>query len=189
MSSAEIFLLRDAGAVKRSHTLRTLFERNVAEHSWGVAMLVRQVYAWAGVAPPSRVLLAALCHDLSEYVTGDLPATAKREHPALKLAANAVTTPWEEKLGLRYELTQDEQKLLLWCDRMEFALCALEEVTAGNQFFAGPAHRITSWLHQMEPPTVNGRNLGTPCNALLNEINYNLDQLLPSNWRTEHAES
>lgn len=189
MSAAEIFLLRDAGVVKRSHTLRTLFDRNVAEHSWGVAMLVRQVYAWAGLAPPSRVLLAALCHDLSELVTGDLPATAKREHPALRAAANAVTTPWEKRLGLRYELTDDEQLTLLYCDRMEFALYALEEVTAGNRFFAGPAHRITTWLQTMPPPVIGDKNMYTPCSALLTEINHNLNQLLPMGWRDEHDES
>ena len=189
MSAAEVFLLRDAGAVKRSHTLRTLFERNVAEHSWGVAMLVRQVYAWAdiGVPPPSRVLLAALCHDLSEYVTGDLPATAKRDYPKLKAAANDATTIWEQDLGLRYELTVAEQDLLLWCDRMEFALYALEEVTAGNRFFAGPAHRITSWLAGMKVPCVGGSTVGQ-CRTLLYEINFNLDQLMPAGWRKDHDE-
>ena len=124
----EVFLLRDAGAVKRSHTCRTIKERNVAEHSHGVAMLIISLYKAAGIRPSGDLLAAALCHDLSEIATGDIPAPVKRYHPELKEELHKITEAWERHMGLLYDLTKDEANLLLWSDRIEFALFSLEEI-------------------------------------------------------------
>jgi 5'-deoxynucleotidase YfbR-like HD superfamily hydrolase len=148
----KVFLMRDAGVVKRSHTCRTLVDRNVAEHSHGVAMLVLLLYAEAGVLPRPELLAAALTHDLSEIATGDTPAPVKREHPALKQTLNAISTKWEQDMGVRYHLTQAEEQVLLWCDRMDFALYAFEEVQMGNKYFYEYLHRILGWLHEMPYP-------------------------------------
>jgi 5'-deoxynucleotidase len=147
---SEVLLMRDAGAITRSHTLRRVFtHRNVAEHSYGVAMLILLLYRHDGGAmPPAALLAAALAHDLSEIATGDVPAPVKRDNPELKAELNRITTAWEEKHHLRFGLSVDEQALLKWCDNAEFALYALEEVTAGNRFFMVYLERIINWLER-----------------------------------------
>lgn len=147
-----VMLLRDAGAVTRSHTCRTLHHRNVAEHSHGVATLIVVLLQFADAVPSSNLLCAALVHDLSEIATGDIPAPVKREHPDLKRLLNRISTTWEEDNDLRFALTEHEQELLLWCDRMDFALYALEEVTHGNRFFVEYLTRILDWLGDMPVP-------------------------------------
>lgn len=147
---AQVLELRDAGIVKRSHTCRTLMDRNVAEHSHGVAMLIVALYAPS--LPPADLLAAALTHDLSEIATGDIPAPVKRDNPALKAELHRISEAWEHKMGVRYKLSAKEAELLLWCDRMDFALYALEEVTMGNRYFEEYLARIYSWLCEMPLP-------------------------------------
>lgn len=153
-----VIALRDAGVVKRSHTCRTLVDRNVAEHSHGVAVLVLALYQEAGGMPTPYLLAAALCHDLSEIATGDVPAPVKREHPDLKGVLNRISYAWELAMNVRFGLTDEEQSILLWCDRMDFALYALEEVTMGNRYFREYLARITDWISEMPPPAVHGDN-------------------------------
>jgi hypothetical protein len=148
----KVFLMRDAGVVKRSHTCRTLMDRNVAEHSHGVAMLVLLLYQEAGAMPSANLLAAALTHDLSEIATGDIPAPVKRDNTDVKRAMHRISHEWEENHGIRFDLTNEEATLLLWCDRMDFALFSLEEVTMGNRFFLEYLHRIIGWLQGMDCP-------------------------------------
>lgn len=148
----KVLLLRDAGVVQRSHTCRTLKDRNVAEHSHGVAMLALLLYQSVGFAAPAVVLMTALVHDLSEIATGDMPAPVKRQHPALRAELNKVSTAWEEAQGIRYSLQEDQAALLLWCDRMDFALYSLEEVSMGNGLFKSYLNRILYWLTTMPVP-------------------------------------
>jgi 5'-deoxynucleotidase YfbR-like HD superfamily hydrolase len=151
-----VLALRDAGVVKRSHTCRTLMDRNVAEHSHGVAMLVLCLYQHAGGMPTPYLLAAALCHDLSEIATGDIPAPVKRGHPDLKKTLNRISHAWECEMNVRFGLTDEEQHLLLWCDRMDFALYALEEVTMGNGYFKEYLGRIIQWIKDMPLPSIRG---------------------------------
>jgi 5'-deoxynucleotidase len=166
----KVLLMRDAGAVKRSHTCRTLLERNVAEHSHGVAMLVLLLYAEEGILPRPEVLAAALTHDLSELATGDMPAPVKRENPALRQALHDISHRWEEKHGIWYTLTAEEQHLLLWCDRMDFALYSLEEVTMGNRYFSEFLGRILHWLDELQLPGPPVSKLRFAAHDLLTEI-------------------
>lgn len=148
----KVLLMRDAGVVKRSHTCRTLMDRNVAEHSHGVAMLVLLLHMEAGMVPSAQLLAAALTHDLSELATGDVPAPVKRNNEDVRQALHRISVAWEEEHGIRFYLTDQEADLLLWCDRMDFALFALEEVTMGNRYFLEYLQRITGWLREMEWP-------------------------------------
>lgn len=132
-----IMMLRDCAAVKRSHTCRTLIDHTLASHSHGVAMLVLEVYRYAEystVGPSANILAASLVHDLSERVSGDMPATAKWANPKLKAELNVVSMAWENKHSMRFELSLVEQQVLKWCDLMEFGLTMIEERKYGNTF-------------------------------------------------------
>lgn len=127
--------VRDGGNVVRSHTLRVVGpHQTVAAHSHGVACIVAWLYAYYDMKPPADMLLAAAFHDLSEVVTGDMPATAKWSSPALKDALHKVSEGVELKYGLRANLTTEEQYALRFCDITEFALWSIEQVNLGNRY-------------------------------------------------------
>jgi len=147
--------LRDGGAVVRYHTLRTNRKQSVAEHSHGVAMLVLHVYPEAEVG----VLKAALYHDLSEVVTGDIPATSKWLSPVLAHEENLLADVFRDKYGLRLDLTAFEKHLLKWCDMMELVLWTMEEYAMGNQFAGEVCQRGLTFLGQKDPPTREAKEL------------------------------
>jgi 5'-deoxynucleotidase YfbR-like HD superfamily hydrolase len=177
-----VLLMRDAGAVHRSHTCRTLKDRNVAEHSHGVAMLVLLLYQACGCLPPARMLAAALVHDLSEIATGDMPAPVKVEHPDLKAMLNRISTAWEEQYGLRYTLSENEAHLLLWCDRMDFALFTFEEIEMGNTLFK-PYLRIVTWLVNMPLPLIDDSIHVQMQNSARNLLNAVIEKAQNFGWR------
>lgn len=124
----EAKLYRDAGGVRRYHTQRTLRSQTVAEHSFGICMLIRQVWPDCSRA----MLFAALHHDLPELMTGDIPAPAKRAHPEM----DAYLEHFEQSLHPLYYDTEfmgaEELAVLKWADTMELVLWCLEEYRMGN---------------------------------------------------------
>ena len=125
-----VLLLRDASSVSRYHTVRTHRQQSVADHSHGVAMLMLRIHPSAA----AHVLRAALCHDLAEVVTGDLPAPVKWANPVLKELLAGIEVRYEDALGISTELSEDEMLLLKWCDTMELVLWSWEEVMMGNSY-------------------------------------------------------
>jgi 5'-deoxynucleotidase YfbR-like HD superfamily hydrolase len=121
-------LFRDAGNVRRYHTQRTLRQQTVAEHSFGVLMLVLQVEPIV-----SLHLIKAVCHhDLPELMTGDIPAPAKRAHPQMDTYLEEFEASLEPLYYDTQWLNHDEQALLKWADTMELVLWCLEEWRMGN---------------------------------------------------------
>lgn len=121
----------DGGVIQRYHLKgkRMLTEQNVAEHSWRMAAVL--FYLW----PDTRAALlwALLFHDVSERVTGDVPANIKRVSPAIAEAVNHVSTAEEVRLGIRFALFPEEAKMLSWIDRYEGALHCCDELEMGNR--------------------------------------------------------
>lgn len=69
-----------ASDVKRWGIVKTLRAQSVAEHSYQVAMIARRLCLGYGLDSDqtARVVWAALVHDLSEVLTGDVPTPTKR---------------------------------------------------------------------------------------------------------------
>ena len=145
----KLIAIRAGGAVQRYHTIRTLRPQSVAEHSWGVAMLLHMVAPSA----PSHVLSAALTHDLAELVTGDLPATFKWVlEPAAHDHIKDVEKEFNATHGWDIALTPDEQHLLKWCDMMELVQWAMEELDMGNKLIIPVINNGLDYLRDMGHP-------------------------------------
>lgn len=142
----EAKLYRDAGAVTRYHAKRTLRTQTVADHTFGMLMLVKQVtnLTW----PPHqmrRLYEAVMHHDLPELFTGDVPAPIKRAHPELGPLMDSI----EEGLAPLYQdfaLSEEEACLLKWADRMELVLWCLEEYRMGNTYMGDTVRRGMGWI-------------------------------------------
>ena len=63
--------------VTRWHIVDCIKGQSLAEHSFNVAMIGAAIAIKKGV-DPKPVMIAALLHDLSEVLTGDLPPTTKK---------------------------------------------------------------------------------------------------------------
>jgi len=72
--------LRDMSFVHRWGIVRCIKPQNIAEHSFYVAYYSMQIYRalHPEVDIPPTLLIHALCHDLAETATGDIPGPSKR---------------------------------------------------------------------------------------------------------------
>lgn len=73
--------LYHTGFVQRwhTHTLLARLGQTLGHHQWGVATIIGQLHP----EPSADLILAALWHDVGEFVSGDMPYGAKRNNPAL----------------------------------------------------------------------------------------------------------
>lgn len=149
----EATLYRDAGAVKRYHVKRTHRYQTIAEHTFGMLMLVKQVTA-GKLSDERKVDLyeAILHHDLPELFTGDIPAPIKRVHPDLGPLMDSI----EEGLTPLYmnveDLFPEDAVLVKWADRMELVLWCLEEVRMGNTNLIPTVARGLGWILAVRIP-------------------------------------
>ena len=81
--------------IRRWGLMRNTFSENIQEHSHmvavlahGLAMIDREILG--GSADPDRCAVAALFHDASEILTGDLPTPIKYFNPDIKNAYKQV---------------------------------------------------------------------------------------------------
>lgn len=151
----EATLYRDAGQVKRWHVKRTHRTQTVAEHTFGMLMLVKQMVEEDSTGfEPFEVLdlyNAILHHDLPELMTGDIPAPIKRAHPQLGPILEIV----EAELAPLYrdfDLTQNQAVMLKWADRMELVLWCVEEYEMGNRNTKATIERGLGWIMQAQMP-------------------------------------
>lgn len=149
MRSTLQFIL-SGSEVKRYHTVTTLQTETVGHHSHGVAMLCLMLHPNAS----SRLLKAALIHDLAEHVTGDIPSPAKRLYgigeqvsdlEETLLAASGLPSP---------HLTDDEARTLKLADIAQGALFCIREVELGNHRLLDICSRYMDYYDSMGLQTI-----------------------------------
>ena len=89
--------------IARWGLMRNTFQENIQEHSHMVAVLAHALALierdiLGGTADPDRCATAALFHDASEILTGDLPTPIKYYNPEIKKAYKRVEAVSCEKL-------------------------------------------------------------------------------------------
>lgn len=131
--------------VKRLHTQPHIVPETVGHHSAGVAILVMTIDPDCS----AKLLKAAILHDMGEYHTGDIPATAKWYNRALASAEGIAADSYCKQYGLKCpELTDREYWLLKLCDGLDLLLKCREEVDIGNRSILVVLHNIRNFLHQ-----------------------------------------
>src|SRR5262245_12780535 len=63
----KLFKIYEAGSVRRYHAKHTLVDQSVADHTWGVMLVLYWLYH--PEPPPASMLRSALFHDVAEIVT------------------------------------------------------------------------------------------------------------------------
>jgi 5'-deoxynucleotidase len=153
--------------IRRWGLMRNAIEENVATHSWEVATLahalaiIRNRY-FGGQVNVDRIATAALYHDATEVITGDLPTPVKYHSRVMREAFGDIEHKAEAELlallpedlqadfapYIRESQWSDEaQELIKAADRLSALLKCQAEILAGNKEFEPAARHI---LHKLE---------------------------------------
>jgi 5'-deoxynucleotidase len=98
---------------------RNTVNENVMEHSWEVATIAHALALirnrhFGGTLDVNAIVVAALYHDCSEVITGDLPSPIKYHTPELTHAYKAIERQAEyELLNLLPEELKDDYRSVL----------------------------------------------------------------------------
>ena len=160
--------------ITRWGLMRNTFSENIAEHSHQVAVLahalalIRRDILGLPTPDPDRCAVAALYHDASEILTGDLPTPIKYYNPDIKGAYKQVERVAGERLlamlppPLRQSyaslVLEDEAELLPFvkaADKLSAHIKCLEEQKAGNTEFDTAARQTWEAMKAMERPELD----------------------------------
>lgn len=144
--------------ITRWGLMRNTFSENIQEHSHQVAVLahalalIRRDILHLPTPDPDRCAVAALYHDASEILTGDLPTPIKYYNPSIKdaykqverIAGNRLLDMLPQELRSSYEhlvLEDDEEvaPIVKGADKLSAYIKCVEEQKAGNTEFDSAA--------------------------------------------------
>ena len=177
--------------ITRWGLMRNTFSENIQEHSHQVAVLAhalalirREILHLPG-PDPDKCAVAAMYHDCSEILTGDLPTPIKYYNPEIKDAYKEVERIAGENLlnKLPTELRACYEHLVLEddpdvtptvkaADKLSAHIKCLEEQKMGNTEFDTAARQTWDAMRQLEMP-----ELDWFLDNCLGAYTLNLDQL------------
>lgn len=168
--------------IQRWALMRNTAPENVQEHSHQVAVLAHALALirnekFGGQVDPGLVAAAALYHDASEILTGDMPTPIKYDNPAIRTAYKDVEAVAEGKLlrmlptelqgayaPVLTEVDPEVERLVKAADKLSAHIKCLEELKAGNAEFREAAAQTRKALEAFDLP----------------EVRYFMDTFLPS---------
>lgn len=177
--------------ITRWGLMRNTFSENIQEHSHqvavlahGLALIRREILGLPG-PDPDKCAVAALYHDASEILTGDLPTPIKYDNPRIKTAYKQVERAAGQRLldllpqALRgcYEhlVLEDDETVLpvvKAADKLSAYIKCLEEQKAGNREFDSAEVQIRTAMNEM-----HREELDWFLENCLEPFTRNLDQL------------
>jgi 5'-deoxynucleotidase len=177
--------------ITRWGLMRNTFSENLTEHSYMTAVLAhalalirRDILKLEG-PEPDRCAVAALYHDASEILTGDLPTPVKYYNPDIKqaykqvehIAGNRILDMLPAQLRSSYEhdVLEDDltvKPIVKAADKLSAHIKCLEEQKSGNTDFDYAARQTWEAMKAMKLPELEWflENCLTP-------FTMNLDQL------------
>lgn len=177
--------------ITRWGLMRNTFSENISEHSHQVAVLahalalIRRDILRLPSPDPDRCAVAALYHDASEILTGDLPTPIKYYNPDIKDAYKQVERiagerllemlPSELRASYEHLVLDDDESLnpiVKAADKLAAHIKCLEEQKAGNSEFDSAAKQTWDAMKQMALP-----ELEWFLDNCLAAFTWNLDQL------------
>ncbi|MCK2148379.1 MULTISPECIES: 5'-deoxynucleotidase [Marinobacter] len=154
--------------IRRWGLMRNAIEENVATHSWEVATLAHALALirnrhFGGQVNADRIAAAALYHDATEVITGDMPTPVKYHSKVMREAFGDIEHKAEGELlallpeDLRADfapyvqeskLPAEDKELIKAADRLSAWLKCQAEIRAGNSEFEPAANQIKARLDE-----------------------------------------
>ena len=175
--------------ITRWGLMRNTFSENISEHSHMTAVLAHALALIRrdilNAPDPDRCAVAALYHDASEILTGDLPTPIKYYNPDIKTAYKEVERiagnrlldmlPVELRSSYTRYVLEDDAELepfVKAADKLSAHIKCLEEQKAGNTEFDSASQQTLDALRAMNRP-----ELEWFLDNCLQAFTLNLDQL------------
>ena len=160
--------------ITRWGLMRNTFSENIQEHSHQVAVLahalalIRRDILHLPGPDPDKCAVAALYHDATEILTGDLPTPIKYYNPEMKAAYKQVEKVAGNRLldMLPQELRESYAPLVLEeykdvlpvvkaADKLSAHIKCLEEQKAGNSEFLSAVTQTRQAMESLDLPELN----------------------------------
>jgi 5'-deoxynucleotidase len=159
--------------ITRWALMRNTDSENVQEHSHMVAVLAHALAVigrrlYGREIDAGQVAVAALYHDASEILTGDMPTPIKYYNPEIKNSYRKVEAVANDKLLslLPEELRADYEpvlkiadpeihRLVKAADKLSAYIKCVEELKAGNAEFRRAAEQTRAALEEMHMPELD----------------------------------
>ncbi len=160
--------------ITRWGLMRNSFSENIQEHSHQVAVLAhalalirRDILGLTG-PDPDKCAVAALYHDATEILTGDMPTPIKYYNPDIRgaykqvehIAGQRLLTMLPEELRKSYEplvLEEDGSVSVIVkaADKLSAYIKCIEEQKTGNTEFDSAAQQTMKSMQAMELPELD----------------------------------
>lgn len=160
--------------IRRWGLMRNAIEENVATHSWEVATIAHALALisnrhFDGQVDADRIAAAALYHDATEVITGDMPTPVKYHSSVMREAFGEIEHKAEDELldllpaSLRGDFAtyvkesqwpEEVKTLVKAADRLSAWLKCQAEINAGNKEFEPAAVQIRQRLEAENLPEV-----------------------------------
>lgn len=154
---------------------RNTIPENVMEHSWDVATICHALAVirnrlYGGNIDPHFLATAALYHDVTEVITGDMPTPIKYHSPAIRDAYKSIEKAASEELltllpkdlredfervMVEEDLPADYRLLIKAADTLAAYLKCQAELKGGNKEFAQAAEFVGGRLREFDLPEVD----------------------------------
>ena len=148
--------------IKRWGLMRNSYEENVMEHSWEVAVIAHSLaliknQQFGGQLDANAITVAALFHDVTEVITGDLPTPIKYHSPDIEAAYKQIeglaavelchdlTPPLKPVfLGILNQSVMDDssREIIKTADKISAFIKTKREVEAGNRDYEGVSNML-----------------------------------------------
>jgi len=176
--------------IQRWALMRNTAQENVQEHSHQTAVLAHALAVirnekFGGAVDPGLVAAAALYHDASEILTGDMPTPIKYDNPAIQRAYQEVETVAEKKLlamlppelqrayaPVLTDVDPETARLVKAADKLSAYIKCVEELKAGNAEFRDAAAQTRRALEDYGLPEV-----GYFLETFMDSFSLTLDEL------------
>ena len=177
--------------ITRWGLMRNTFSENIQEHSHQVAVLahalalIRRDILHLDGPDPDKCAVAALYHDASEILTGDMPTPIKYYNPEIKDAYKQVEhiagerllqmLPQELRASYEHLVFEDDAEvtpIVKAADKLSAYIKCVEEQKAGNTEFDSAAVATMAALQKLQMPELNWF-----IENCLEPFRLNLDQL------------
>jgi len=160
--------------IKRWGLKRNAYEENVMEHSWEVSViahtlaLIKNRY-FGGKVDANEIATAALYHDVTEVITGDLPTPIKYHSTQITTAYKQIEQQAEKELiGLlpnklqadfavliqQEKMPEGHEVIIKAADKISAYLKCQAELKAGNREFEMAAEQLVIALGKSEQEEV-----------------------------------
>lgn len=159
--------------ISRWALMRNSQPENIQEHSHQVAVLAHALAVirnrcFGGQVDPGTVAVAALYHDASEILTGDMPTPIKYGNPAIQAAYQEVEAVAARRLlemlppelrgayaPVLTDVDEETARLVKAADKLSAYIKCVEELKAGNGEFRDAAAQTRRALEGCGLPEVD----------------------------------